>query len=84
MYTYTWGLPWWLNAKEPACQCRRCGFDPWVGKILWSRKRPPTPVFLLEKSHGEGSLVRYSPWGPQNWTQWVTACMHTGFHGGQW
>ena len=25
-------LPWWLSGKEPACQCRRHGFDPWVGK----------------------------------------------------
>ena len=24
----------------------RCGFDPWVGKILWRRKQQPTPVFL--------------------------------------
>ena len=21
------GLPLWLSGKEPACQCRRCGFD---------------------------------------------------------
>ena len=27
------GLPWWLNDKESACQCRRPGFDPWSGKI---------------------------------------------------
>ena len=27
------GLPWWLNGKESACQCRRHGFDPWSGKI---------------------------------------------------
>ena len=39
-------LPWWLNGKEPACQCRRLGFDPWVGKILWRRAWQPTPVFL--------------------------------------
>ena len=26
-------------------------FDPWVGKIPWSRKWQPTPVFLLGKSH---------------------------------
>ena len=25
--------------KEPACQCRRHGFDPWVGKIPWKRAR---------------------------------------------
>ena len=32
------GLPWWLSGKESACQCRRCGFDLWVGKIPWRRK----------------------------------------------
>ena len=25
-------LPRWLSGKESACQCRRCRFDPWVGK----------------------------------------------------
>jgi len=36
-----------------ACQCRRhrrCGFDPWVGKIPWRRKWQPTPVFLPGES----------------------------------
>ena len=27
------GLPWWLSGKETTCQCRRLGFDPWVGEI---------------------------------------------------
>ena len=31
---------------------RRCRFDPWVGKIPWSRKRQPTPSFLPGKSRG--------------------------------
>ena len=51
--------------KESTCQCRRhkkCGFNLWVGKILWRRKWPATPVFLLGKSHGQRSLVCYSPW----------------------
>ena len=39
------------------------GFDPWVGKIPWRRKWPPTPVFLLGESNGWRSLVGYSPWG---------------------
>ena len=30
---HAFGFPWWLSGKEPACQCRRCRFDPWVGKI---------------------------------------------------
>ena len=32
------GLFWWLSDKESACQCRRCGFDRWVGKISWRKK----------------------------------------------
>ena len=52
----------WLNGKESTCQCRRHGFDPWVGKIPRRRKKP-TPVFLPGKSHGQRSLVGYSPWG---------------------
>ena len=28
----TWASPV-LSGKESACRCRRCGFDPWVGKI---------------------------------------------------
>ena len=23
----------WLRGKDSACQCRRCGFDPWVRTI---------------------------------------------------
>ena len=44
---------------------RRLGFDAWVGKIPWRRKWKPTPVFLPGKSHGQRSLVGYSPWGPK-------------------
>ena len=32
----TWSFPSVASGQEPACQCRkhkRCGFDPWVGKI---------------------------------------------------
>ena len=34
-----------------------------IGKIPWKRKWHRTPAFLLEKSHGQRSLVGYSPWG---------------------
>ena len=43
-------------------QCRRHGFDPWVGNIPWRRKWQPTPV-LPGESHGQRSLADYSPWG---------------------
>ena len=55
--------------KEPICnarddlQCRRPGFDPWVGKIPWRRKWQPTPVFMPGESHGQRSQVGYRPWG---------------------
>ena len=32
------GLPRWLRGKEPACQCRRRGLDPWVREIPWRKK----------------------------------------------
>ena len=51
--------------KESACQYKRpkkCGLDPWVRKIPWSRKWQCTPVFLPGKSHGQSSLAGYSPW----------------------
>ena len=32
-------------------------------KTPWRRKRPPTPVFLPGKSHGQRSLEGYSPRG---------------------
>ena len=52
------------SGKESACQRRkhrRLGFNPQVGKIPWRRKWQPTPVFLPGKSHGQRSLVGYSP-----------------------
>ena len=41
----------------------RLRFNPSIGKILWSRKRQPTPIFLTGKSHGQKSLTGYSPRG---------------------
>ena len=38
-------------------------FNPWVGKIPWSRKWQPIPVFLPGKFHGWRSLVGCNPWG---------------------
>ena len=56
------GLPWWLNDKESACQCRRHGFNPWTAKILWRREWQHTLAFLPGKSHGQRRLVGYSTW----------------------
>ena len=57
------GLPRQFTGKDSTCQCRRCRFHPWAGKIPWRRKWQPTPGFLPGKSHGQRSLAGYSPWG---------------------
>ena len=57
------GFPGWPSGKESACQCRRQGFNPWVGKISYRRAWQPTPVFLPGEFIRQRSLVGYSPWG---------------------
>ena len=59
----TMGCPGDLDSKESACQCRRPGFDPWVGKLPWRREWLPIPVFLPGESHGQKSLAGYSSRG---------------------
>ena len=66
------GFPGDSDGKSICLQCRRLGFNPWVGKIPWSRKWQPTPVFLPGKSHRQRSLVGYSPWGLKE-SDWVTS-----------
>ena len=56
-------------SKESTCkagdclQYKRPSSDPWVRKFPWRRKWQPTPILLPGKSHGQSSLVGYSPWG---------------------
>ena len=60
------GLPRWLSSEESACDAGATGDEGstpgCVGKILWRRKWQPIPVFLPGESHGQWSLVGYSPW----------------------
>ena len=46
-------------------------------KIPWKRKWQPTPVFLPGKSHGQRSLVDYSPWGHKESDTTERLSMHT-------
>ena len=77
IYTYIYnctdidsmGLPWWLSGKEYVCKCKKHKLNTWIGKIPWRRKWQPTPVFLRGKSHGQRSLVGYSPWGYKRFGQ---------------
>ena len=58
----SFGFPRWVSGKESTCQCRKCGFDPWVEKIPWRRSWQPTPVFLP----GESPWTE-EPGGVQSW-----------------
>ena len=52
----TRGFPGGTDSKESAHQCKRCGFNPFVGKMPWSRKGKSTPVLPHGKFQGHRSL----------------------------
>ena len=61
-----------LEVKSPpanAGRFKRCGFNPWVGKIPSRRAWKPTLVFMPAESHGQRSLMGYNPSGSQSQTQ---------------
>ena len=65
-------LPWCLNSKLSACQCRRCRIDPWVRKIPWRRK------WQLIQYACQGNPMDKGDWGAtvhgvtKSWT-WVSS-----------
>ena len=71
------GSPLALVVKNlPAnAEMNRCGLDPWVRKILWSKKWQPTPVSLSGKFH-EKRKEPYSPWGHKE-SDMTEAAEHT-------
>ena len=55
-----------IHGQIICLQCRRhrkCRSDPQVWMVHWRRKWQPTSVFLPGESHGQRSLVGYSPKG---------------------
>ena len=69
------GHPWWLRQYRICLQCRRSGFDPWVGKMIpWRRAWQITPVFLPGESHGQRRLEGYSLWFHKelDTTEWLS------------
>jgi len=57
-------FPGGASGKESACQCRRLGKTQ-VRSLSWEdpleEDMQPTPVFLPGESHGQRTLVGYSP-----------------------
>ena len=63
------GFPGGASGKEPTSQCRRHGFDPWVGKISWERAWQLTPVFLPGKCNGQRSRWAMVRRVTKSWTR---------------
>ena len=57
------GFPGGSEVKASACNAGDLGSIPGSGRFPWRRKWQPTPVFLPGESHGQRSLVGYSPRG---------------------
>ena len=71
-----WGLPWWLSAKESACQCRRPGFNPWPRNILHAaRQLSPCATTLgpVLYSLGATTTEAHIPHSPCSATKEATA-----------
>ena len=70
LFQFIWGerFPCRSVGKESDwLQCRRTGFNLWVGKIPWRRERLATPGFWPGDFHD-------SPWGPKqlDMTEWFS------------
>ena len=75
------GFPGGASGKEPACQCRRhesVGSIPGSGRSLGGRNGNPLQYSLPGESHGQRSLVGYSPQGGQE-SHTTEATWHTHF-----
>ena len=80
------GFPGGASAEEPTCWCRRhkrCGFDPWVGKVPWKRSWQPTHssshAWKTPWTEDPGRLQ--SLWGSQrvrqDWSDLACMCART-------
>ena len=61
-----WGFPSGAVVKSPPANtgdARDMGSISGLGRSPGVKNGQPTPVFLPGKSHGQRSLVGYSPWG---------------------
>ena len=67
------------SGKEPACQCRRHGFNSWVRNIPWRRRWQLIPVFLpgenlMDRGAWKAKVHRVAE--SRTWLKWL-AHTHT-------
>ena len=70
------------SGKEPVCQhkeCKRCEFDPCVGKIPGGGNGNPLQYSCLENPHGQRRLEGYSPCGSKK-SDMVEVTQHASTH----
>ena len=58
----SWDFPGGSEVKNPPAM-QETEFNPWVEKIPWRSAWQLTPLFFPGESHGQKSLVDYSPQG---------------------
>ena len=91
LYAWGRGFPGGSRWSRIYLQCRRPGFNPWVGKICWRRAWQPTPVrdergnplqySCRQNFMDRGAWWAYSPWVAKSRTQlsdWTTTTMCEG------
>ena len=66
-WTWVWvnSRSWWWTGRPGVLQSmglQRVGQD-WATELNSRRKWQPIPVFLPRKSHGQWTVMHYSPWG---------------------
>ena len=53
-----------LNSKESACQCRRHGFNPWLGKISHAKEQvSPSATTTEPMLYSPPAAATESTWG---------------------
>ena len=62
VYFYVLAFPGGSDGKEPACNAGDPSMIPGSERFPWRREWLLTLVFLPVESHGQRSLVGYSPW----------------------
>ena len=65
-------FPGGSSGEEPTCQCKRCGFDPCVGKILWRREWLHMLVFCPGEFHQEKQATIHRVAQSRTWLKWLS------------
>ena len=85
VYIHIYGLPkWWgwYRIHQLMQETKRCGFDPWVGKIPWRRAWQPIPIIFPSLKNP----VARGPWcatvyrATKSWTWLKQLRTHTSMH----